>query len=284
MNDILEKNEIIKNILVIMGSPRKGNTYKACEELKVQMVQSIPVQFEYIWLNHISLEPCRGCLICFSHGEEKCPIHDDALMIREKLRKADGVVFATPVYGMSVSGPMKIFIDRFSYTFHRPEYFGKYACLLITTGFMGHKNVLKYLDLVARIWGFEISGRVGLVTPVPLPAFRKEKNRTTIGTGAEEFAGALKSGKLKKPSIRDVVIFHGQRAAFKQLEKISPADYQYWRDKGWLDRNTRFFTDVPVNQVYTVIGMIVGWLSANQTKKELSAGLEEQSEATSDSQ
>ncbi|NTW92333.1 MAG: flavodoxin family protein [Methanoregulaceae archaeon] len=256
-------------ILVIFGSPRKGNTFRATEELRGILLQEFPVEFEYLWLKDANLLPCKGCLSCFSRGEEQCPNNDDAPLIEQKMREADGVVFATPVYGMNVSGQMKIFIDRFCYIFHRPRFFDKKALLLTTTGALGHKDVLKYLDTVARVWGFEIAGTVGLVTPIPLPRHRVEGNRKAIAKAAKKFAAALRCRVRKSPGLMDVVIFHGQRAAFSQLERLSPADYQYWNEKGWLERSAKYFVDVPVNPLYHAIGMVVEWISARQIRKDL---------------
>jgi multimeric flavodoxin WrbA len=60
-----------KKILVIMGSPRKGNTFRACEELRGFLEKELAVEFEYLWLKDANLQPCRGCLACFAQGEER---------------------------------------------------------------------------------------------------------------------------------------------------------------------------------------------------------------------
>jgi NAD(P)H-dependent FMN reductase len=233
------------------------------------MQQHIPAEFEYLWLKDADLLPCKGCLSCFTNGEDKCPNRDDAPLIMQKMQEADAVIFASPVYGMNVSGQMKTFIDRFSYVFHRPRFFDKKAFLLVTTGIIGHEDVLKYLDTVARIWGFEAAGRVGLVTAAPLPRHQIEENQRAIGKAAGEFASALQRPGRKRPGLYDVMIFHGQRAAFSQLEKISPADYHYWKGNGWLDRTARYFVDVPVNPLYHAIGTVVEWITARQIRKDM---------------
>lgn len=261
-----------KKILVIMGSPRKGNTFRACEELMEQMQQHLPVTFEYLWLKDADLAPCRGCLACFSQGEEKCPNHDDASLIEQKMHEADAVVFATPVYGMNVSGQMKIFIDRLSYIFHRPRFFSQKALLLTTAGVIGNEDVLKYLDTVARLWGFEVAGKAGLITAAPVPYYQIDKNREAIARAARDFAAALQRGSRKSPGMMDVFIFRGQRGAFSQLAEISPADYTYWKEKGWFDRRTKYFVDVPVNPVYDLIGKAVEWYSERGVQKDLASG------------
>jgi len=258
-----------KKVLVIMGSPRKGNTFRACEELRGLIEMKLPVDFEYLWLKDADLAPCKGCLACFSLGEDHCPSHDDARIIERKMEDADAVVFATPVYGMSVSGQMKIFIDRLSYVFHRPRFFDKKAIIITTAGILGNDDVQKYLDMVARIWGFEVAGKAGTVTAEPLSRRQTEQNRKEIARAAKEFAAALNRPARRSPGLMDVLIFHGQRAAFSQLMGVSPADFRYWKEKGWLDSGVKYFVDVPVNPVYHAIGTVTGWLSARQIRKDM---------------
>ncbi|MHC1756507.1 MAG: flavodoxin family protein [Methanosarcina sp.] len=81
-------------------------------------------------LNAVDLSQCRCCFVCFTEGESHCPCKDNAPVIEQKIHSADGVIFATPVYGMNVSALMKDFIDRFSYIFHRPSFFDKKDLLL----------------------------------------------------------------------------------------------------------------------------------------------------------
>ena len=262
---------IEKKILVIMGSPRKGNTYRACDELRGALEKELAVEFEYLWLTDAALLPCRGCGACFVNGEDRCPIRDDAALIVQKMQNADGVVFASPVYGMNVTGQMKSFIDRLSFNFHRPQFFEKKALLLATAGMLGHGVVLKYPGMVARQWGFEVAGSAGIVTPDPLPPHRASKNREVITRAAAEFAGALRRPARRSPGLRDVVMFHGQRAAFSQMESVFPADHRFWTEKGWFGRDARYFVDVPVNPLYHAIGKAVGWLSTRQMRKDLVA-------------
>ncbi|GLI46784.1 hypothetical protein MBOURGENBZM_15760 [Methanoculleus bourgensis] len=141
------------------------------------------------------------------------------------MHNADGVIFATPVYGLAVTGLMKTFIDRFSYIFHRPRFFDKRALLLTTTGLLGEKDVLRYLDTVAGIWGFDVVSRVGIVTnPVTIPERQARRNDRRLDEAARSFFQALVEGRERRPGLRNVIIFHGQRAWFIEL-----ADHaRYW--------------------------------------------------------
>lgn len=245
-------------ILVIMGSPRKGNTFHACEELREKMQEFRPVDFDYLWLKDADLQPCRGCLSCFTRGEEKCPIDDDALAIRERMTEADAVIFTSPVYGLNVTGLMKTFIDRFSYFFHRPYFFDKKAFVLVTTGVLGHKDVLKYMASVAGYWGFDVAGKAGLVTVGEDPKILKKKNDAIIQKAAKKFSSALIGNRRKRPGLMDVLAFHAQKAAFSQSGDESPYDYNYWKEKGWLSPHKHYFTNVSVNPFYVFAGIIAG--------------------------
>jgi len=86
------------------------------------------------------------------------------------MMEADGVIFATPVYGFQVSWLMKLFIDRHGYIFHRPRFFQKKALLLATAGFAGTGDVLRYLNLVAR------AGIRSHATFGPLPPYAENDN------------------------------------------------------------------------------------------------------------
>jgi multimeric flavodoxin WrbA len=253
-------------ILVIMGSPRKGNTYRATKKIEEFMQSLGSVEFEYIMLKDAGLSQCSGCLACFGKGEDHCPNKDSAHIIEQKMHASDGVIFATPVYGMSVSALMKTFIDRFSYIFHRPRFFDKKALLLSTAGALGNKEVLDYLKLVAGIWGFEISSRAGIVTPVPISPKEDEENNRKLKQAALEFYNSF-TKKRRSPGYRDILIFHAQRASFGELEQISPADYEYWKEKGWLDPNTKYYIDLPVNPVYNTIGWISEQILRRKTRK-----------------
>jgi len=259
-------------VLVIMGSPRRANTYHAAERIREILQESAPVDWEYVMLRDADLEQCRGCYTCFERGEEHCPIKDDAALLEEKMHDADGVVFATPVYGLQVSGLMKVFIDHHSYIFHRPRFFRQKALLLTSAGVMGNKEVLEYLDTVARIWGFEVVARAGIVSHAnmgSLPAYRVRENEEKVQAAATAFLAALQRGTRSKPGLFDVMAFHMMRATFDELGERSPADHAYWTGQGWLRKGRRYFVDVPVNPVYHALGTLAEWYMRRQIRKDL---------------
>jgi len=258
-------------VLVLMGSPRKGNTFRACEEFREHLQKICPAEFEYVWLKDAHVEPCKGCLVCFSRGEDTCPSHDDDVHgIVQKMQDADGVIFATPVYSINVSGLMKNFIDRISYIGHRPRFFEKKAFFLVTAGIVGTAETLEYMKTIAWAWGFECAGTAGLISQFgTVPRTLAETNKNQLRDGAQHFASALLRTRRRSPGIRDVLHFYGMRPTFAELETISPADYQYWKSRGWLSPDANWFLDVPLNPLYRAIGKIVEMLASRQVRKDL---------------
>lgn len=179
------------------------------------------------------------------------------------------MIFATPVYGMNVSALMKLFIDRFSYIFHRPRFFDKKALLLSTTGALGLKDILDYLKLVVSIWGFDVSSSVGIVTPPGLISKKKEQeNNQKLEKAASIFYNSLRKER-RSPTLKDIFVFHTQKASFGELGQSSPADYAYWKEEGWLNPKEKYYVDVPVNPVYNAIGRIAEQVLRRRMRKEM---------------
>jgi multimeric flavodoxin WrbA len=111
-------------VLILSGSRnRQGKTARAIKALK-KGITAGKVKSEVIFLTELKLERCRQCEadgwgICRREG--RCIIEDDFAMVAEKVKKADAVVFANPVYFGDLSESLRTFLDRFRRTrFMRP--------------------------------------------------------------------------------------------------------------------------------------------------------------------
>lgn len=98
-------------ILVLAGSPRKnGNT----DRLADSFVKGAEVQneVEVISIHDYRIQPCTGCDICFTRAGNECVQDDDMLLIYRKLRDADTLIIASPVYFYGISAQLKAVVDR----------------------------------------------------------------------------------------------------------------------------------------------------------------------------
>jgi multimeric flavodoxin WrbA len=111
-------------IMAILGSRNpEGQTARATHAL-IEGLQAEGADCEEVFLPTLQIERCRQCEdngwgICRSEG--RCTIDDDFAAIVDKIRAADGVVFATPVYYSDLSESMRAFTDRLRRTRRHPD-------------------------------------------------------------------------------------------------------------------------------------------------------------------
>ena len=100
----------MKNVIIISSTPRVGGNSEVLANEFARGSREAGHNVEIINLRELNLKYCVGCYYCHSH--DKCVHNDEMNNIGEKLLKADVIVFATPVYFYSMSGQLKVFIDR----------------------------------------------------------------------------------------------------------------------------------------------------------------------------
>lgn len=99
-----------KNVLVISSTLRKNGNSEilALEFLKGAKDNGNNVEF--VSLQDKEIKFCKGCLACQKLGE--CVIKDDSNDIVKKMKNADVIAFATPIYYYELSGQLKTLLDR----------------------------------------------------------------------------------------------------------------------------------------------------------------------------
>ena len=60
----------------------------------------------------MNISPCSACNYCRSNPEAGCRNRDDVQPLYAKIREAQGILFATPIYWFNMSAQMKLLIDR----------------------------------------------------------------------------------------------------------------------------------------------------------------------------
>lgn len=250
-------------ILVINGSPiGKGNTWKMTKLLEDKLKQlEENLEFEYLHLKEANLLGCIGCYRCLMDGEDYCPLKDDRLAIEKKMLNADGVIFASPVYVMNVSWLFKNFIDRFAYVCHRPRFHGIKAVAVSSTGALGTGIVNKIIKFTVESWGFDVVSCFGSKFPkgyIPETTLEKiSKNMVdTAATVAGNFYKALSETHVTKIDVMKLAAFKLQRSAFGSGDRLK-ADYNYWKEKGWLEPNCSYYFPAKVNLLKKFLANII---------------------------
>jgi multimeric flavodoxin WrbA len=262
-------------ILAIIASPReKGNTYNLTKLVEEQMKSAGDFEFEYILLNEENLGLCTGCANCLNEGDEYCPNKDAIIEIRDKMDKADGVIFATPVFVFNVSWLMKNFIDRLCYVCHRPRFQGKRSMTVITTGGIGAGFVAFLLSFMTGFWGYKTVSKLNVAIGASKrdnSAFADKKNIKAIAKASNKFARSLKDNRPLPPSFFSLMSFQLAKRGF-MTPGATKGDKKYWADKGWFDKKAYYYYPVKVNPVKLALASsIVSVLWALTLKKQFTS-------------
>ena len=99
-----------KNILIISTSLRNNSNSEALAEAFMEGAKSAGNTVLKVTLKNKTIAFCKGCLACLQKGQ--CIINDDANETVEKMKSADVIVWATPIYYYEMTGQMKTLMDR----------------------------------------------------------------------------------------------------------------------------------------------------------------------------
>lgn len=101
-------------VLIINGSPKKGNTYLALSEV-AKTLEADGVQAEIISIGAKAVQGCIACNKCAELG--RCVFKDELYNnVREKLADADALIVGSPVYYAGPNGSLCALLDRVFYS------------------------------------------------------------------------------------------------------------------------------------------------------------------------
>ena len=101
----------MKNILIVLGGVRpNGNTAQLAKAF-MQGAAEAGYDVELVSLNRLKVNGCLGCNAC--RYAKPCVQRDDFNSLVPKIRRADLIVFASPLYFWTLSSKIKAFIERF---------------------------------------------------------------------------------------------------------------------------------------------------------------------------
>ena len=101
----------MKRILVVMGGGRpKGNTAQLAEAF-IRGAEEAGHFVERVSLLQTEVKGCLGCNAC-RYGKP-CVQKDEFNELVPKIKQADLIVFASPLYFWTISSKLKAFIERF---------------------------------------------------------------------------------------------------------------------------------------------------------------------------
>jgi len=243
----------------------------------------VNIEFDYVCLSDMNLSVCRGCRICFTKGEEHCPLKDNLADLISRLKAADGIILGSPVYVEDVNGIMKNFIDRLAFYCHRPALSGKSALVITTSGSTSTAHSLRTMTNALRAWGAYISaqGTFRMGAAMKGEDVKKQFDRNIV-TLTDRFFTSIVRKKPYNPNFYAYMVFKIQQKYremefkkhkelkhkelnYKELNQVN-FDDQYWEQRGWLDPKCDFYIPHKPAFIKSKTARILGGLIARILK------------------
>jgi NAD(P)H-dependent FMN reductase len=97
-------------VLGLAGSPRRGGNSDVLLDEALAGASEAGAVIEKVYLEGLQIRPCQNCDGCLLTGV--CIIDDDMQAIHHRLRKADRLVLAAPVFFLGIPAQAKSMVDR----------------------------------------------------------------------------------------------------------------------------------------------------------------------------
>lgn len=228
------------NIVSITGTPVQGCTYHMKERFLAPLRKGNQIT-EFVLprdLPHF----CCGCKRCFFESETCCPHAAYTLPLWDAIKRADLLVFASPVYALRTSGQMKTLLDHLCchWMVHRPDkaMFQKRAVIL--TNSIGAPNSAAQKDIATSLRWMGISSirrvGIGLMEGVIWDEL-SEKRRQQIEQRIDRLSRRYARFTPARTGLRVRLYFEMSRLMHKRVlkqESTPSTDNQHWIDQGWI--------------------------------------------------
>ncbi len=142
----------------IVGSPRKNGNTELLTTHTLKAIAEEGLDTELIRLAGLEIQPCNACMVC--QKEERCSIEDDLFPIYGKMKEADSIILASPVYYGSATALIKALIERVGYIsrWNGSPFHGKVGGPLVVARRAGKNFTFAQLTLWFQILGFFVPG------------------------------------------------------------------------------------------------------------------------------
>jgi len=145
-------------VIAMVGSPRKNGNTGLLTKHTLKGISEEGLNTELIRLAGLEIRPCTACMAC--KEQEVCSIKDDLFPLYLRMKEADGIILASPVYYGSATALIKALMERVGYIarwngepFHR-----KVGGPLVVARRSGRNFTIAQLTLWFQILGFFIPG------------------------------------------------------------------------------------------------------------------------------
>jgi multimeric flavodoxin WrbA len=208
-------------------------------KLKLQLSEKI----EVIHFNPMTLqqENCLGCESCFNSGYCTLDRTDSFDKIKRMMMSSDLLIFGTPVYGATVSGDMKTFIDRLSYWCHLMPLAGRYGVPIVTASTNNAIETAIYLRNVMEFLGLCVPCTIPCTVDAPAMLDDSHFTEQTLVEYSRKITSYYLNSTLTTSSTQERY-FQGLKRMYGDITQKYSAEASYWKEHGYLNYNN--FSDL----------------------------------------
>ncbi len=145
-------------VVAIVGSPRKNGNTEQLTTYALKAVAEEQIDTELISLAGKDIKPCNACMAC--EKTTQCSIKDDLPPIYQKMKAANGIILASPVYYGSCTALLKALMERAGYMsrFDGNPFQGKVGGPLVVARRAGHNFTVSQINFWFYILGMVVPG------------------------------------------------------------------------------------------------------------------------------
>lgn len=155
----------MSEIMILNGAARKNGNTAALIKAFTEGAESAGHRIREFYLQDMSIHGCTGCEACnraARGADDPCIQKDDMAEINKMFKTADVVVFASPLYFWTISGPLKTAVDRLYAQLRNLGYrdFPRKSVLLMSAGGSDYSQAVRWYETFERNLGWTNLGEV----------------------------------------------------------------------------------------------------------------------------
>jgi multimeric flavodoxin WrbA len=145
-------------VIGIVGSPRKNGNTELLTKHTLKAISEEGLDTELIRLAGLKIKPCTACMAC--KKQEACSIKDDLFPLYLRMKEAEGIILASPVYYGSATALIKALMERVGYIarWNGEPFQHKVGGPLVVARRSGRNFTIAQLTFWFQILGFFIPG------------------------------------------------------------------------------------------------------------------------------
>ena len=151
----------MKKIVILNGSPRKNGKTASLVKAFTEGAASAGNEVKELYLQGVNIGGCMACEAC-SRNSGKCVQKDDMAQVNEAVEWCDVIVFASPMYWGTITGQLKIVVDRLYAEFNKLGWsgFNRETALLMTARGNSFDMALDFYGIFTKMMGWKDWGTV----------------------------------------------------------------------------------------------------------------------------